>query len=796
MPIQPRRRFIWDNPSFNLKERAREATRAALFLPETSDEYKSAYTFLTTAEHTDRHGKYIIYNPSTHEWRTGAVTNGIFNDGEREWLERQGVIQPQQHNWVTFQKDRAFDREANAFESLNDFKAAISDSGIEQERFRVSNGLSYSEARKWEVRSGDNQDPNLHPSNSKRLLDDFKRTGFTNRQPLPGAGDPSDEGIGFTDAEDVQNQQRVPGRQGPQGPLGPTGPDDRLLDDDSENENSGSRSTEQTGPQRWVPTDKNPFSSPAANALWNQLLESSIGTGAAVEGLASVQDLLLSPNYDDVRKDLVADREDAQKHEIALQNLISGTQQNVANTQAGRYDRQGQVDALGRFTPTGSIQETDLNRYSAELIARIQSGLTPHEEGTEVQADRDLQQALAQFGIGNQYGFAESLSQEGLGSQGYRDLIGAFRSILTNEATQGTATSAEDARSLIDQRLATEASGGLLGYNDDGTSETLRQHVLDQVVAQASGGLINQQEIARQQTLRNTGNAYSFVGQFINPSQLPQGGSEAANRGNIGASGQGPIGPQGQQGLTEPPHEWYGLQGPDGLWYPFDDYTDSWEWQTGNQRTPPSETGQFTGGDFPDPRTNQAQLGPEAPIGPNNGQTSELARALQALTATQLAASAPDIRQQDINLLSNPTALGALAAVTNGNVGGFLGGTGGAGSLFGSGFGGVGAGTGTVEDGQNLAANSDTDALLMRIINDGGLAFDGTNVQPSGPFRNFGLGNFNDLSASQQEFGVGQHAARGQGPADLFKALSSRTPSGRDNIQRSTFSTQTRDRGR
>lgn len=201
----------------------------------------------------------------------------------------------------------------------------------------------------------------------------------------------------------------------------------------------------------------------------------------------------------------------------AIATTQAGAATDVANTQAGRFAREGaRVDRYGNLLQTVggeeegrplTLQESDLDRYNQALIARINAGQTYNQEGTVQAADREAALRAAEYNIDNAYGLAAFTGGGGAGLE---------RGAVLND---------------IARILALQGSGG--------TASTPAQAAeQNQILAriQASGGLSDPESIRAIQELEATDNAFSFAqrqfdAQQASAQQFGGGGQTRGNRG-------------------------------------------------------------------------------------------------------------------------------------------------------------------------------------------------------------------------------------------------------------------------
>lgn len=415
---------------------------------------------------------------------------------------------------------------------------------------------------------------------------------------------------------------------------------------------------------------------------------------------------------------------------------------------AGVADRQGvKVNADGTITLTpGQITDRDLDRAVQTHIANIQAGLTTHEEDTEREADRDLQRDIANIQSGqsaddrDSVNYADRQSRENVAriQQGYVEAedgteAAADRDLARDVADRGITSpygyaASDNSISRLQAALAAQSTGGVAG-----TAGAAREFHTDQARIQASGGLSDPEQIARIQILDTINNPYAFVENYLQQQAQLQAEEQARTQrviGNRAADQFGTVGPSEQLGINQP------------------------------RQTLP---------------------------GGNTGLDPAVAEATELLRQTQLANAAPEIRQQNIDLISNPQSLGAAVQ---------LGGTDYVQQLLGitSQFTGAGASAKGGESGPR--ASEGGQFLDPYVNNDNGLReaielFNNDKIMTDGRqlFTRDTLGSFNQRPGAQQGFLTGAAAGAGITPDQLYKGLRSNTPNARDNQFASTFRT-------
>ena len=541
------------------------------------------------------------------------------------------------------------------------------------------------------------------------------------------------------------------------------------------------------------------YQDPRTQGIYDLLRENDVTAEEAFGLISEIGGSISGPSLSDSRNFEQQQRQEDYERQFNLQQLQNQGQADIANTQAGRYGRTGEVSDTGRFAPTaGTLQESDLNRFNQELLARINAGLVGYESGTEAQANRDASLQQASIGANNPFGYSSVVSN----AENPDAQLQVLRQILSAQATEGYATNPQFAYEAANQRGAVQASGGLLGYNDpSGSSETLRNSVLAQIRAQSSGGLTDEREIARQQELRSVNNVYGFVQAQLNPYNNVPVTPPSTTAGGV------PLGGVTQNAIDNGALNPNAIPNPFGTGGPGAAGTitpTTAEGQSLNPLFPGDNAANIGPGDDPSsygrggpPGFNdlQGQTGPGADpssnaliptSGPQGQQITpeqaNLNRALEILRQTQLAAAAPDIQSQNVNLLSDPSALGAVAAIGGPNA---------VNQIFqNAGFqqpGGASAGFGGLPPEDQEQVQTDESASIVDAFNNRNIFTDGFRFTPTNPLERQTLSSFGGLSDTVQNIGLGAAAATGQTPNDVYTRLRRNSPSGREGSQTSRF---------
>lgn len=419
-------------------------------------------------------------------------------------------------------------------------------------------------------------------------------------------------------------------------------------------------------------------------------------------------------------------------------------QENVANTQSGRYGRKGvTINDDGKITIEPEfLQDRDLDRSLQAYIANINAGLVDERSGTEASAERDLRKMIAEIQAGQVKDVSNTVTAQNRKSaeeiariqQGYtrrhddtereadrdlaRDVAGAgITSPYGYAATGGSATD-------LARILAAQSTGG--AHTSSGGARAFHQ---DQARIQASGGLSDPAQIAQIQTLEAADNPFSLVLHQLQQEQEAQRLLEADAQA---------------RGFTNRAAGAYGIVGDSNF--------------LGSQDVRQS----FNSGGTAD---------------------SAIGRASEMLRQVQLANAAPQVRQQNIDLLSNPESLGAAISLGGSDwVRNLLGATGQfAGAQGGSGTKGEsGARGGGILD----PYSQDNDGLqeALALFNNPNVLSDGRQL-----FTRDTIGSFQEMGTVGQGLQTGAAAGAGITPDQLYRGLASNTVNSRENQRTSRF---------
>lgn len=417
----------------------------------------------------------------------------------------------------------------------------------------------------------------------------------------------------------------------------------------------------------------------------------------------------------------VTDRDLDRQNQLDIANRQAEAQEYGANTAAGRYGRKGvSIDDNGRITIDPSeIQESDLNRITQTLVAEIQAGVQARTGAT-----RDAEGNIVQTG---------AVTETDLNRQ-HEQQLAAIQAGLVDRAQGSEAQAERDVREQI-----ANIQAGYVGFLDDSEREADRDLQRDLAGSQAT----NPFGYAQSQASRTDGRqgvANSAL-QRAFALQSTGGVADSARGANQFLTDQARI--QSSGGLSSPDQIAH-LQTLANVNNPY-----AYQYQAdylASQSQPGADAGARQAGDtFGQVGGNQAR---QAFPGGSTPTDDAQAGSLEQLRQLQLAVNAPQIRQQNIDLLSNPQALGAYVGLGN--------------------------------------QLGDPAALQEQIA-----LFNNPNIMTDGQrlITKSNLSGFNQQTQDQQGFQFGLAASQGFGPDQLYRGLEQNTVNSRQNQQTSRFQT-------
>lgn len=468
----------------------------------------------------------------------------------------------------------------------------------------------------------------------------------------------------------------------------------------------------------------------ADRTLDNQLTAANLNVGNFEAGSKTLAGKRLQLDRDTLdQQGRIADADRQGRLDVA--NRQSEAVEYSAETSAGRYERKGvEINEDGEIIiDPKSIQESDLNRVNQALIARIQAGQVKAEDGTEAAAERDLRKEIAQIQAG------QVTAATGTEAAAERTNLREVERIRQGLTAYERNTERDKDRDL-QRDLSEDSINSIYGFAASGqnvqalraaqaaqstggvttSAGGARQFLDEQARISASGGLSNPEQIAKIQILQSVNNPYAFVQNYLDQQAEQEAATQIGARGNRAAGQFGLVGPSEQLGINQPR-------------------------QTFNDPT----------------------------------QDSAIARATEVLRQTQLANAAPQIRQQNLDLLGDPQKLGAAVS---------LGGSDYIRDMLGV----------TSQFANSNVAKGDSFGIDPYLQNNPQLGeaielFNNPNIQTDGRqlFTKDTMSSFSERSSTDQGFLVGGAAGAGITPDQLYRGVQSNTPNARDNQFASNF---------